>query len=131
MEITKGKRYTFKTHKGATLAVRVDYDPHYSEYNGIKWIGIAGYRVRKDAPNISFGYESSWLVRADRFIEELRVIKVGSYFYTIMGLGNSCIWREGEGPNTGKWVYDLARGNGPSEPFDTFEEAKRSALSAI
>ena len=51
--------------------------------------------------------------------------------YVIVGQPGSLVWREAEGPDKGKWFYDLGRGNGVSEPCITLGQAARYALKAL
>jgi hypothetical protein len=56
--------------------------------------------------------------------------RVGPSIYSLAGQPDSRIWREGEGPGTGKWLFDLGRGNGVSEPYDTLRAAALNAKRA-
>jgi hypothetical protein len=47
--------------------------------------------------------------------------------YTIKEFPGSLIWQEGEGPDAGKWFFDLGVGTGDvSEPYKTLMAAARA-----
>lgn len=57
--------------------------------------------------------------------------RTGRGTYRVKGYPKSQVWKEGEGPDSGKWFYDLGNGTGDvSEPFDTLTAATRAATGS-
>jgi hypothetical protein len=58
-------------------------------------------------------------------------VRLRAGVYVLIGQPGSLIWQEGEGPDWGKWFFDLGRGNGVSEPYETLADATVYALKAL